>query len=630
MNVSYRRAIVALHDMAMVLMAWCLAFLSRYNFSLSSFDWTPVATTLPVVFIIQAALLWRFGCYRGVWRFASLPDVWNIIRAAVLGLLGITLALALLSRLEGVPRSVLVFYPLWLVLCLSGPRFLYRIWKDRTTSSSNIDDKKRVIIIGAGRAGEMLVRDLIRDSIYKPVAFLDDADNLLRAKIHGIPVAGSVKILNSIIKEYSADIVIIAIPSATSEQMQTIVTLCEEENIPFRTVPRVEDIVSGRSSISEIRDVAIEDLLGRDAITLDWPSISKGLTGKTVLVSGGGGSIGSELCRQIARLQPSQLIVLDNSEYALYRIESKLRLLFPDLIFHVLLGDVRDRVTLDGVFETYHPEAVFHAAAYKHVPMLEYQARQAIINNVLGTREVALAADRFNCKTFVQVSTDKAVNPANVMGASKRLAEIFCQALNKRSDTHYITVRFGNVLDSAGSVVPLFREQIANGGPVTVTHPDITRYFMTIPEASQLILQAAAMGNGGEIFVLQMGEPINIRDLADQMIRLSGKIPNIDIKIEFTGLRPGEKLYEELFYAREALQATPHEKIELARSYDVDWEWLDNGVNNLAELSNVNDQDAILDELKRLVPEMQQNSTNKSLPIYTNASNVVKIEAVQS
>jgi len=628
MKFAYRRAIVAAHDMTMILVAWSLAYITRYNFAVFSFDWSPVLATLPIVFAIQAVVLWRTGCYRGLWRFASLPDLWNIVRAAVIGVLGITLALALMSRLEGVPRTVLVFYPLWLVFCLAASRVLYRIWRENGVSLMPITGRQRVVILGAGRAGEMLVRDMLRDPEYQPVAILDDSRELKGAKVQGVPVSGRIDDLHRVVKESLAEVVIIAIPSATRDQMQHIVELCEGIDVPFRTIPRVDDIVSGRYAISELREVAIEDLLGREPVTLDWPAISEGLTGKAVLVSGGGGSIGSELCRQIARLQPSKLIVLDNSEFALYRIEDELRMLFPELIFHALLGDVRDRVTLDYIFETYKPHAVFHAAAYKHVPMLEHQAREAIANNVLGTREVALAADRHHCRTFVQVSTDKAVNPANVMGASKRLAEIFCQALNKRSETHFITVRFGNVLDSAGSVVPLFRKQIAKGGPVTVTHPEITRYFMTIPEASQLILQAAAMGKGGEIYVLQMGEPIKIRDLAEQMIRLSGKTVGDEIAIEFTGLRPGEKLYEELFYAREALQATPHEKIELARSCDCDWESLNTGITHLKAMCASYDQVGIVDELNRLVPEMQRCLEDEGLGAEVD-NNIINFEAAR-
>jgi len=628
MKFAYRRAIVAAHDMTMIFMAWLMAYLTRYNFSVFSFDWSPVVATLPVVFAIQAVVLWRTGCYRGLWRFASLPDLWNIVRGAIIGVLGITLALTLMSRLEGVPRTVLVFYPLWLIFCLSASRLMYRIWRENGLSLMPMTGRQRVVIIGAGRAGEMLVRDMLRDAEYQPVTILDDSRELKGAKVQGVPVSGRIDGLPKIVKDFSANLVIIAIPSATRDQMQHIVKLCEEVDVPFRTVPRVDDIISGRYSVSELREVAIEDLLGREPVTLDWPAISKGLTGRTVLVSGGGGSIGSELCRQITRLQPSKLIVLDNSEFSLYRIEGELRMLFPDLVFHALLGDVKDRVTLDYIFENYKPEAVFHAAAYKHVPILEYQAREAIANNVLGTREVALAADRHHCRTFVQVSTDKAVNPANVMGASKRLAEIFCQALNKRSETHFITVRFGNVLDSAGSVVPLFRKQIARGGPVTVTHPDITRYFMTIPEASQLILQAAAMGRGGEIFVLQMGEPIKIRDLAEQMIRLSGKTAVDEIAIKYTGLRPGEKLYEELFYAREALQATPHEKIELARSCDCDWDGLNLGISNLEKMCAIFDQTGIVDELNRLVPEMQRCLEDEGLDAAED-SNIIDFEAAR-
>jgi len=360
--------------------------------------------------------------------------------------------------------------------------------------------------------------------------------------------------------------VLIAIPSATNAQMQRVVHLCEKAGVDFRTLPKVKDLMSGRVGAQALREVAIEDLLGRDPVSLDWQRIEQAIKGRMVLVSGAGGSIGSELCRQIARLNASALVLVENNEYNLYTIERALKKDHPELLIYACLGDVCDEKAIENIFARFTPDIVFHAAAYKHVPMLERQLREAVHKNVIGTRNLALAADRHGCATFVMVSTDKAVNPANIMGSTKRLAEMLCQFLNQRSATCFITVRFGNVLGSAGSVVPLFQEQIRGGGPVTVTHPEITRYFMTIPEAAQLILQSTAMGKGGEIFVLDMGEPVKIRYLAEQMICLSGGVPDEDIDIVYTGLRPGEKLYEELFYSREQFHATEHEKIMLASS----------------------------------------------------------------
>ena len=621
-SVSRRTAII-LHDLCMIFLAWVMAYLARYNFSIPVEDWSGLWRYLPAVMIIQGGILWRSGLYRGLWRFASIPDLWNIIRGTLFGMLGITLVLFLFHRMEGVPRTVLLFYPIFLIIFLGAPRMIYRMWNDHGLFLNYKGSRKRVLILGAGRAGEMLVRDISREGIYQPVGFLDDQKRLQGSKVHGIPVLGKLGHIRRIARDHNIDVVIIAIPSATNIQMQRIVSLCEKASIPFRTLPRMQDLVSGLASISELREVAIDDLLGRDPVLLDWQRIHAGLSGKTVMVSGGGGSIGSELCRQIARLKPSALIVFDNCEYNLYSIEQELKSKFSELPLYPLLGDVTDSIAVAHVFKRFHPEVVFHAAAYKHVPILEPQAREAVRNNISGTRIMAQTADRCGCGTFVLVSTDKAVNPANVMGATKRAAELYCQSLNEQSRTRYITVRFGNVLDSAGSVVPLFRAQIARGGPVTVTHPEIRRYFMTIPEASQLILQAGVLGQGGEIYVLDMGEPVKISYLAEQMIRLSGKVPEQDIRIKYTGLRPGEKLYEELFYDREALTDTGYEKLLLAKSDRQDWQWLSAQISGLEQAVLGYDENEIRSLLTNLVPISDTISVN-------NNSNIVPLTKAQA
>ena len=378
--------------------------------------------------------------------------------------------------------------------------------------------------------------------------------------------------------------------------------------------------VAGRAIFSELRAVSLEDLLGREPVMLDWRAINDGLLDRVVLVSGGGGSIGSELCRQIARLGPKALVILEKNEFNLYNIERELRQRHPTLVLHALLGDVCDAAAVEHVMTCFRPEIVFHAAAYKHVPMLEYQVREAVRNNILGTRVLASAAEANRCEAFVLISTDKAVNPTSIMGTTKRMAEILCQNLDRYCSTRFITVRFGNVLDSAGSVVPLFRAQIESGGPVTVTHPEITRYFMTIPEASQLIMQAAVLGQGGEIFVLDMGEPVRISYLAEQMIRLLGKVPGEDIEIVYTGLRPGEKLFEELFHDQESLAATPHDKILLARHRHVDWSELNRALDALAEACEDYDEVRLRATLSRMVPELD---ATQDLP-----KNVLKLNKV--
>lgn len=604
MNQFSRKVAVIVHDFVMVALAWLLAYLVRFNVTPADLNWESYFNTLPIVLAAQGLVLWFTGLYRGVWRFASIPDLWNITRAVLIGALVVSLSLFFYNRLQGVPRTILVLYPIFLVLMLGAPRLLYRMWKDHGLNSRCTPEADRVLILGAGRAGEMLVRDMRRESEYNPIAFLDDSPRLKGAKVHGIPVFGPLDRLKGVVRENDIDLVMIAMPSATSTQMRRVVALCEQTDVTFRTLPRLQDLVSGHSALKEMREVAIDDLLGRDPVALDWKHISESLAGKTVLVSGGGGSIGSELCRQIAKLGPSTLVLLEQSEFNLYSIEMELKRAYPNLHIHACLVDVSDKVAVEHILSTHLPEVIFHAAAYKHVPMLEHQARQAVHNNVLGTRTLAIAADKHGCGTFVMVSTDKAVNPANVMGASKRAAEIFCQSMDRQSKTRYITVRFGNVLGSAGSVVPLFRKQIESGGPVTVTHPEITRYFMTIPEASQLIMQAGAMGEGGEIFVLDMGEPIKVNYLAEQMIRLSGKTPGKDIEITYTGLRPGEKLYEELFHDQENLSETSHEKILLAQSRLADWKQVCEIMDAMELACDVYEEQECKLLLKRLVPEM--------------------------
>ena len=619
-KVSRRRFAVILHDLAMACAAWLLAYGIRYSIDAEGVEWQGALMALPVVVLVQGMVYRWTRLYHGLWRFASLPDLWNIFRAVAVGTLAIALALFLINRLGGVPRSTLLLCPAGLILLLGLPRLAYRMWKDHGLRLDVAADAKRVLVLGAGRAGETLVRDMLRDKEHRIIGFLDDNQRLKGTKVHGMPVLGGIGDIQQVVAKHSVDVVIIAMPSATAAQMQRVVELCEAAEAPFRTLPRLQDLMAGRSALTELRDVAIDDLLSREPVKLDWRSITSGLAGKVVLVSGGGGSIGSELCRQIARIGPAKLVVVERCEFNLYSIELELRDRCSDLLLHSVLADICDAGAVDRVLAQHKPDVIFHAAAYKHVPMLQSQPREAIRNNVLGTRTLALAADRQGCKTFVMVSTDKAVNPANVMGASKRAAEIFCQTLDRHSQTCFITVRFGNVLDSAGSVVPLFRRQIEAGGPVTVTHPDIERYFMTIPEAAQLILQSAVIGGGGEIFVLDMGKSVKIRYLAQQMIRLSGKVPGRDVDIVYTGLRPGEKLYEELFHDQENLVSTDHDKIFLARCRCVQWEHVERLLDEMEHACSVCDDRALQVILKKLVPEMHS--------LETTDNNVIPFEKV--
>lgn len=602
------RVVAFLHDLAMVPVAWMGAYWLRSNLdSIPTYVISQMLTLLPVVWVIQGCMFWFFGLYRGIWRFASIPDMVRILKSVMVGLAISAAVIFLLTRLEYVPRSVFVLDGILLILLLGGPRLLYRWLKDRHLY---LGSGKRTLIVGAGSAGELLARDLLRSfmSYCHPVAFVDDDPDKAGKEIHGYPVAGDCSAIPEIVKQFGIEMILIAMPSASVGEIRRVVEICEHTGLPFRTLPRMQDIVSGRVGLKDLRDVRIEDLLGRDPVNLDWQAITDGIHRKIVLVTGGGGSIGSELCRQIARLQPTRLIVLDRSELNLFTIEREIRKSFPGLSLDVVLADIRDSTCIEETLKRYTPAIVFHAAAYKHVPLLENQARAAVLNNVFGTAVIARLAGHFGCESFVLISTDKAVNPANTMGETKRIAEMVCQhEQNGNARTKYITVRFGNVMGSSGSVIPLFQEQIARGGPVTVTHPDVTRYFMTMPEASQLILQASVIGRGGEIFVLDMGEPVRIAYLAEQMIRLSGKVPGEDIEIVFTGLRPGEKLEEELFHVSERMVATDHSKILLAASRHVDGKFLEKMLGTLEDACANGDEEHIRQALAKLIPERRQS-----------------------
>jgi FlaA1/EpsC-like NDP-sugar epimerase len=567
---SIRTLLVVLHDLCAAALAWVVAYLLRFNFELPAGYGHTLALSLLMVVPLQAAIFWVFGLYRGIWRFASLPDLKRIINAVGVAALAGPLLLFMAWRLDAVPRSVLVLDPLLLVLMMGGSRFLYRSWKDGHLLSARELSGEAAIVLGSGEAAAALLRELARSRQWHVVGLLDDNPNKHGRQLQGVPILGPLALLKHPEKLMGAAHAIIAMPSASTAQRRHAAELAAKAGLNVLTVPAFADLLSGRVAISSIRRVELEDLLGRDAVQLDDAGLHGLLAGKTVLVTGAGGSIGSELCRQIAAFGPARLVFYELSEFALYRIEQEFADSRRGLETVCVVGDVKDAALLDRTFARYRPDVVFHAAAYKHVPMMEGDnAWQALRNNVLGTLSVARAAAAHGCAEFVMVSTDKAVNPTNVMGASKRLAERACQALQAAGGPRFVTVRFGNVLGSSGSVIPRFREQIAKGGPVTVTHPEIVRYFMLIPEAAQLVLQAGLMAStaaeGGQIFVLDMGEPVKIADLARDMIRLSG-FSEDDIRVEFTGLRPGEKLYEELLADSETTLPTPHPKLRIARA----------------------------------------------------------------
>ena len=602
-SVAIPRMTIIVHDLMMVWICWQGLHHLRYAMLPQPKSFPLWSSEIAIVLLAQGLVFWWAGLYRGQWRFASVPDLWNILKASLLGLLAIALGLALYNRLGSVPRGVLVLYPLALAGLLGLPRLVFRAWKDSQNSDQKQGNAVRVLVLGAGRAAEALVRDLRRSGAYQPVGLLDDAVRLHGTKLHGVQILGSLSDAPTIAKETAARLVVIAMPSLEADQMQRVVGICEGIGLPFRTVPRLVDVLEGRSLPGELKEVAIDDLLGRKPVLPDWKLIRGWLGGRTVLVTGAGGSIGSELCRQCARHGARRIALLEVDELALTTTHADLSRAFPDIEIVSVLGNCGDPAVIKHALRLAEPDAVFHAAAYKQVPLLEGQLREAVRNNVLATEVVARTCRDAGVATFVFISTDKAVDPVNVLGATKRLAEMVCQTLDDRKSTRFVTVRFGNVLDSAGSVVPLFREQIRLGGPVTVTDPEVTRYFMTIPEACQLIVQAAASAAHASIYTLDMGEPVAIRVLAEQMIRLAGRQPGKDIAITYTGLRPGEKLHETLFHADEFYRPTSHSKILEARARDASPEIISRAVMLLQEGVADYDNEQLSRVLRATIPE---------------------------
>lgn len=575
-----RTLVAVLHDLLAAVFAWLLAYLLRFNLDIPPQYMHAMWSYMAVVVPVQGAIFFFGGLYRGIWRFASIPDLRRIGLSVAAASVAVPMALFMVNRLEEVPRSVLILNPVFLFLFMGSSRFIYRAWKDGILFSSHQQGATPVLVMGAGNAAAVLLRELTGSSQWRPVGLLDDDKHKHGLRLMNVPVLGELNTVVTHARRLGVAHVIIAMPSASVGVRRRATELAVNAGLSVLTLPATSDVLAGKVSVSQVRSVELEDLLGRDAVQLDTAGLSLLFAGQTVLVSGAGGSIGSELCRQIVRYQPVRIVFYELSEFALYRIEQEFGGHFPGIELIYVVGDVKDCALLARTFAMYRPSVVFHAAAYKHVPLMETQnAWQAVRNNVLGTLRLAQAAVAYGVREFVLVSTDKAVNPTNVMGATKRLAEKVCQALQIGArDTRFVIVRFGNVLGSSGSVIPKFREQIAAGGPVTVTHAEITRYFMLIPEACQLVLQAGLQADKGEergrIFVLDMGEPVRIYDLARDMIRMSGYTEE-EVRIEVTGLRSGEKLYEELLADSEQTLVTPHPKLRIAKPDEVpDEAWL--------------------------------------------------------
>lgn len=611
----FRKQIIMLVHIAAFALSLMMAFLLVSNMQFQQ-EWLVIQYPRLLVFfvIIKLIVFGYFRQYQGWWRFVSISDILSIVKASlvsalILVILWFALLMSepirmILREVTTISQAIFILDMFATIVLLGGLRMAVRLYHEEFLTEPG-GKLKRFLIVGAGNAGEALLRELHRMPVgqYDVIGFIDDDPAKQDMSIHGIPVLGRVDQLPQVCQKHNIEEIAIAMPSATAKQLRKVVQICEGAKVRFRTVPSVADIASGKYRVSQIRDVAINDLLGREAIRLDLDIIEQYLKNKVILVTGAGGSIGSEMCRQVCSFEPKILLLVEQAENALFYIERELRKSYPKVVMENIICDITDKKRVEQIFEKFKPEVVIHAAAHKHVPLMELNPGEAIKNNIVGTKTVADAADKYGAGHFVMISTDKAVNPTSIMGSSKRIAEMYIQDLNKTSDTHFVTVRFGNVLGSNGSVVPIFEGQIASGGPVTVTHPEMKRYFMTIPEASQLVLQAAAMGKGGEIFVLDMGEPVKIVDLAKELITLSGFRPGEDIEIIFTGIRPGEKLFEELSIKGEDMLPTRHNKIGIWKnSVPHTRERLHELINGLVAMSDNQDYQQIVAAIKQIVP----------------------------
>ena len=602
-----KTVIILIADMLCVFFAFSLAWLFHINFDIALIFPSSHAVNIGLVSLAcYITAFFLFSIPKVIWRYVSIKELTQLSSSVIIGLALTLIITSAFFQLTALIAQMLCLQAVFYSVSLLISRCIYRIISENKSQSTSL---KRVLIIGSGRAGELLIRDIGSHSStthYLPVALLDDDKNLHGRSVHGIKVLGGVNQLSSFVQSLCIDLVIVAIPSSNDRYfINKIVDDCSALACDVRILPGLDNLVDGKVSVDSLRKVDIEDLLGRKAIAIDNPKLAATLKQKTIWVTGGGGSIGSELTRQIAANSPCHLVVLDNNEYNLYLIGMEIKLSYPSLNFTSLLVNIADAIELESVFKRYHPDIIFHAAAYKHVPLLEDQVNPAIKNNVLSTQLLCDYADHYQVESFILVSSDKAVNPTNLMGMTKRLAEIYTQNINQSSNTRFSTVRFGNVLGSTGSVLPLFRKQLQSGGPLTVTDEKMTRYFMMIPEAASLILQSYLLGDGGDIFVLDMGEPINIKTLAEKLIRLSGKKPYQDIDIKIVGIRPGEKLYEELFYHSENLHKTNHQKIFKAHVRQYDWEQVKSIFSSINSCYINQDQASVIQLITSLVDEYE-------------------------
>jgi len=608
-------------DICLVAAAYLLAYLLRFEGRIPAQEWETIQSTLFYILPFKLVIFYAFGLYKGMWRYTSIVDFFNVVKATLTSSTIIILAILFFYRFEGFPRSVFIIDGFLTFIFIGGARLCIRVLLSEqergflflrqvfqlASERKLTKPKKGLLIIGAGDAGEKILRE-IRDNPrlnYDVVGFLDDDATKKGMRIHGVPVLGPISRIHNMVYRDEMDEILIALPSASAKQMKRVIEACEATGLKTRTTPGIGELIDGKISFKMIREVSFEDLLGRDPVNLDMERIGNYLSDKVVLVSGAGGSIGTELCRQISLFAPKNIIFLDKTENSLFHLEMEFRQRYPNVTITPVLGDVRNKPFLEKLFDASKPQVVFHAAAFKHVPIVELNPWEAVFNNILGTKNIVEMSHKFRIERFIMISTDKAVRPSSVMGATKRVAEMITSCYALSNPTRFVSVRFGNVIGSEGSVIHLFKKQIERFGPVTVTDPEITRYFMTIPESCKLILQAGALGAGGEIFILDMGTPIKILDMARDLIRRSGFKPDVDIEIKFIGLRPGEKLHEELITEGEGIVRTPYEKIFVLKGDTCDLHWLNGKIEELVKLANEQDAGGIKSKLKEIIPEYQ-------------------------
>lgn len=599
-----RFALLFLIDSVLIVGSVIFSYFLRFGGLVPTRYFPGEINSLLIIYPLVFASYYFGKLYRQAWNYAGVLELIQIIKSTSVGLAlsgFVYLVMDYYFHIPEIPFSIFLISWMVMILGVGGSRFIWRIRQDQFVKLK--PHHRKALIVGAGKAGLVVARELThaKDSEVYPIGFIDDDPNKLGLVLSGIPVVGSREDIANIINEKNIEAVIIAMPSAPKAQVAEIIELCNQTKVKVKILPRVSDLILGKVTINSFRDVNVEDLLGREPIDVNLEEIAGYVTDKVVLVTGAGGSIGSEICRQIAEFNPNRLLLLGHGENSIYAIQNELKRNFPDLNILSIIADIQDRKRIDWVFKTYQPKVVFHAAAHKHVPLMEENPTEAIKNNVFGSRNVAECAHLYHAERFVLISTDKAVNPTNVMGATKRVTEMIIQSLDQISDTKFVAVRFGNVLGSRGSVIPLFKQQIKDGGPVTVTHPEMVRYFMTIPEAAQLVIQAGAYAKGGEIFILDMGDPVKIADLARNLIQLSGFELDKDISIEYSGIRPGEKLYEELLTAEEGITATKHNRIFIGKPIEFSKETLDLILTRFEQVIFHQEQQAESDVIKEML-----------------------------